>query len=432
MSRAPVSSMAENDPIAAGSDYRWLFAFCLTMVLITLPYGNYSPILPILQEEWSMSNRAAGLIHTALRAGYVISVLILIPLTDRYNARNIFLFSVAGLAVSNLLFAFMAKGFLSGAILKGLSGAGNGGIYMPGMRMVAERFPHEKRGRAIGFYVGAHIIGSSLSVWLAGNVAAAIGWREGVLITALGGLAGGIIAIYVLKGVKRTVIERVKGGKRREVFKNKPALLVITGYTAHNWELHGMQGWLPAFFTAAFLWAGASSVSATRMSANYASLVLLLGAAAIMLGGIISDRWGRTRTAIIFLVASIGCSLVFGWMVHSSLAVLLPLSFAYGFFIIGESAAYSTGLTEVVSPAHLGSAMAVYSFIGFTASGIAPWAFGWVMDRTSEQQVASQYASLQSWGYAFLSLGLVAVVGLIAMVWLRRLPESEKMAGGKR
>ena len=143
-----------------------------------------------------------------------------------------------------------------------------------------------------------------------------------------------------------------------------------------------MQGWLPAFLTAAFVWGGASSLSATRTGANYTTLIMLLGAAAIMLGGVISDRWGRTRTAITFLVMSIGCSSVFGWMVHSPLAVLLSLSFVYGFFIIGESVAYSTGLTELVHPKQLGSAMAVYSFIGFSASGVSPWVFGWIMDST--------------------------------------------------
>ena len=46
--------------------------------------------------------------------------------------------------------------------------------------------------------------------------------------------------------------------------------------------------------------------------------------------------------------------------------------------------------------------------------------------------IESTKAYMIGWGWAFGVLGLGGVLGLLSMLWLRALPESRRLAGGKR
>jgi MFS family permease len=72
----------------------------------------------------------------------------------------------------------------------------------------------------------------------------------------------------------------------------------------------------------------------------------------------------------------------------------------------------STALTEAMPSAHLGTALATRSILGFGGGAISPVVFGMVLDATvtGPAQV--------SWGLAFASLG---VGGLVATWFAARL-----------
>src|SRR5512133_1081210 len=72
---------------------RWLLLLCLTQLFIMLVFINYSAVLPLLKEEWRMSNTMAGSIFSVYQLGYILSGVILSTLADRFNIRNIFIIS---------------------------------------------------------------------------------------------------------------------------------------------------------------------------------------------------------------------------------------------------------------------------------------------------------------------------------------------------
>jgi hypothetical protein len=80
----------------------------------------------------------------------------------------------------------------------------------------------------------------------------------------------------------------------------------------------------------------------------------------------------------------------------------------------------------VVAPHVLGSALAIRSLLGFGAGAIAQSAFGAVLDATNTGRPYTH------WGWAYGLLGLGGAAGLAASVWLRRRPESRRLAGGLR
>jgi len=67
------------------------------------------------------------------------------------------------------------------------------------------------------------------------------------------------------------------------------------------------------------------------------------------------------------------------------------------------------------------------ALLGFGAGAIAPLVFGWVLDLHG-----GRTASVAGWGWAFSALGVGGVLGLLCMLWLRTMPESRRLAGGKR
>jgi MFS family permease len=179
-------------------DAIWLAAVCLCEMATMLVFLNYTAILPILQAEWGMGHAQAGLIFSAYQACYLLAVLVLASLTDRMDTRTIYLASAVWAGIAGLAFAVFAQGFGSAALLRALAGIGLAGTYVPGMRLVAERFASERRGLAIACYASAFGLGSAVSLALTGYLARAANWRLAMGITALGPLlAAGLAAVFL-------------------------------------------------------------------------------------------------------------------------------------------------------------------------------------------------------------------------------------------
>ena len=204
-------------------------------------------------------------------------------------------------------------------------------------------------------------------------------------------------------------------------------MLAIWAYTAHAWELLGMWGWTPAFLAACAAASGAAPGTAVAIGANLTAVTHLVGLLSSSISGALSDRWGRTGVSLVLLVVSAACSFSIGWMVGQPLGLIMLVGTVYAFTIVGDSAVYSTALSELVPPRILGTALAFRSLVGYGAGALAPAAFGLVLDATNVPG-----APPPVWGWAFASLGAGAIPGLWALARLRAMPEARALAGGRR
>ena len=121
-------------------------------------------------------------------------------------------------------------------------------VYMPGLKLVAERFSPAERGRAVGIYVGSLVMGASLSLAVTGWITGMAGWRTAFICCSCGVAAGALLSVYLFRGYHPVQHIRTGGGFIGEVARNRPALLMIGGYGAHMWEMYGMRSWLAPFF----------------------------------------------------------------------------------------------------------------------------------------------------------------------------------------
>jgi len=397
------------------SDRAWLAAVCASELGTLLVFSNFSALLPLLQKEWALSNSEAGLIVSFYQVGYIGAVMILATLTDYMPPRRIYLWSAFWTAAASLAFAFWAQGFLSAVILRGAVGLGLAGTYMPGMRMVAERFARGGRGFAMGCYIAAFTLGTSVSLLLTVWANGLWGWRWAFAITALGPLTAGVIGWLVLpRGMAAAPKADTAAGRNARlgpVLKNRAAIRLITAYGAHTFELMGMRGWIVPFFTASLVASGAALAEANQRAALAASAVLAIGALPHPFSGLLSDRFGRARPISVLMLISASCSLAIGWGLAWPYATLVAVGLIYGILITSESAIVSTGIAEAAEPAYLGRTMALQSTVGFTAGALAPWAVGLVLDWAPRWGASAG----GKWIWGFGLLGVVALLGPLAV-----------------
>ncbi len=387
-------------------------AACCAHIFSLAGIGTFPALVPLFFDVWGLSNTEAGWISGIYYGGYAVAVPILAGLTDRMDARRVYMASAALGAVALAAFALLANGFWSALILRTLAGVALAGTYMPGLKMLTDRVEAKNQSRMVAFYTASFGLGSSLSIWMAGVVADFAPWRWAFAAAAVGSMVA--FAIVAFTFAPHTPAPRTASAGRfldfRPVFRNRAAMAYVLAYGAHCWELLGFRAWFVAFltFSAALQSPGATIWSATATAA----VINLLGVPASILGNELAVRFGRRRTASVVMLASAAVSLVIGFTAFLPYVLVVALLMVYGVLVTGDSATVTAGAVAAATPENRGAVMAVHSAVGFATSFFGPLFFGVVLD------VAGGNESLLAWGLGFAAMGLGVALGPLALAWL--------------
>jgi len=349
---------------------------CVAEVLSMQGFGSYAALLPELRAEWGLSYAWAGWVEGAFQAGYLISVPVLVTLTDRVDARRIFAGAAAIGGIASLGFALFAQGLWSACLLRALAGIGLAGTFMPGLRLLSDRIEGPGQSRAVAFYTASFSVGASLSVLVTGVLAERFGWRSAFGAAAGGGIVAAAIATSM---PSRSLAARDQARllDLRPALRNPDALSYNLAYACHMWELYGFRAWLVAFLT--FCAARDPALSASLAPAILAAAILMLGLPASVLGNELALRLGRRRViAAIMLVSALTSLFIGASALLPTIVTLLACAF-YSMTITGESASLTAGAVAA-APAHRGATMAVHTLVGFAAATVGPLAFGVALD----------------------------------------------------
>jgi MFS family permease len=394
--------------------WRVLALLAVTLVLSMTTWFSASAVIPQLRVQWDLSDSAAAWLTIAVQLGFVCGALIssFLNLSDIVSPRHVMLGGAIGAAVANGLLVIAVSAAL-GIPLRFATGFFLAGVYPPALKLMSTWF-RKGRGIALGILVGALIVGNAMPHLV--NGLGGLDWRLVIYVTSALTLAGGLIAEFAVKEgpfpFPRATFDPRQAGR---VFSNRGVRLASLGYFGHMWELFAMYAWFLVFFSEALAVRGAPVGSA----AAYATFaVIAIGGLGSWVGGILGDRWGRTKTTAAMMGVSGSCAGLIGLLFGAPAWLVLLVSLVWGFAIVADSAQFSTMVTELADQAYVGTALTLQLALGFALTVATIWlvpflegAFGW------------------RWAFAFLALG--PALGVVAMLRLKALPEAARIAGGR-
>src|SRR6478752_43750 len=166
------------------SPARLVAVVCAAQVLVQIGAFFWPALVPGMIRLWNLSNSEAGWITASFYGAYMVSVPVLVTLTDRVDPKRIYLFGVASTVAGHLLFGLIADGFWSALILRSLTGMGWAGTYMNGLKLLADRVDAKMMSRATAGHAASIGISGALSFATGDLIAAAAGWQAAFLTAA--------------------------------------------------------------------------------------------------------------------------------------------------------------------------------------------------------------------------------------------------------
>lgn len=395
---------------------------CASRALVATWFVAYSAVLPLTQAAWGLSGKEAGMVQSAYHLGYLTSLFIVGFLADHFGAKRTHLATGVLAWITPIFFVLFADGFWSAMWLHALTGLAQGGAYTPVVAILNDNVPRERRGRAIGFFIGASSAGYAIALGVTGLALKFTDWRGAMAAVAVMPLLAWLVSAAMLRSTTNHIHPRPAGesplAALPAVWKNRRGMLSIWGYTFHNWELLGIWAWLPAFLTAALVAQGHGTAEAAALAIGLSALTYVANIAGSIVGGTMADRWGRTQTILLWSTVSLALSLTIGWMMALPVWMLVAVACLYNFAGIADSSTHSTVLAEAVPPHYLGVAYAMRSVVGFGAGVVSPVLFGWALDLAGGGKAS---ADAFAWGVAWTMLGMGALLGPLATWKLQRL-----------
>ncbi|TIC84514.1 MFS transporter [Nocardioides sp. GY 10127] len=368
-------------------------------------------VVPQLRVEWSLGPGQAALLTIAVQVGFVSGALAsaVTGLADAVAPRRLVLVGALGAAGCTL--GLLLCSSLGPALpLRLGTGAALALVYPPAVREVAS-WVTRGRGLALGVMIGALTVGSAVPHLVTGLDVGG-GWRPVVAVTAGLTASGGLVVLAVRGQGPGLVL-----GARRRVsllaglasLRRPRVLLADLGYVGHMWELYAM--WAGVAGLLASLPALTGRADAERLAALGAFSCIGVGAAGCLVGGVLSDRWGRERAAGLALVCS-GSAAVLLALGHDRWPTgwVLVLCAAWGFWVIADSAQFSALVTEAAPPEEVGAALAVQLALGYSTTVVSLW-------------LVPRVVAGAGWSAALVLLAVGPVVGALAMVRLARTAE---------
>ena len=386
---------------------------CTAQVFVQLGAAYWPALLPEMMQRWQLSNSEAGWITSAFYAAYMVSVPVLVTLTDRIDAKKVYLFGVGVTVLGHSLFGLLAEGFWSALAFRALVGLGWAGTYMTGLKLLSDLVDARMMSRAVTGHAASIGISGAASYLLGDLISQGFGWQWAF---ASAGLTAAIAWLTVALAVPTRPPPGKPAGQQpalfdfRPVLKNRSALAYSIAYCVHTLEMNAWRGWAVAFLA----WVAASTGAASGVLSPAAIITILglLGTLSSVAGNEAAIRWGRQRLVIAAMLLSIVAAIVLGLVGTTGYWIAAGLLILYGMMIWLDSSSLTAGAAGAAEPSRRGAQLAIHSMLGYAGGFVGPIAIGWTLDLSGGM-------SPLGWG---LSFGLIAVlmgVALVAFVLMR-------------
>ena len=377
--RTPTTISSSNTRLLAGLTTGHMVNDFYSMVL--------PPLIPALVPVFGLTYFQIGLLSFCF---YILSG-ILQPtighLADRHGLRKKMI--IAGFLVNALgvLAIGLSPTYPLVMLASLLCGLGAATFHPQSTHFLSRAFPQSK-GRVMGIHGWGGSVGNFLAPVLVGFLVSYVGWRHGMILLLLPGVAMALVLGRLLR--EPEAIQTSHVGK----WLNKDLLLVAVTFALLSMVLRGFLTFLPIVFV--------EQGSTIAQAGLFTSLMLGVGLVSQPLGGVVYDRLGG-RT--IFLVCALATGLGLLAFSRTTGAMMLVCTVAIGFFV---SALFPVSLamgSDVARGNQVGLSVGVIFGLSSTLAAFTPAWMGYVADLVGLQQAFSLLVALAFLG-TLLALAL--------------------------
>jgi MFS family permease len=375
----------------------------------------YSLVLTAVVADFGVSRTTGSALGSLTLAASAIGGWMFGRIADRRGRRIGIVSSVMTYSV------FTAACGLAGeiwqlAIFRFLLGLGMGGAWTTGAALVSESWPDRHRGKAVGLMQSAWAVGYGGAALVSAIVLPRFGWRPMFFLGALPSLA----ALWVYYAVEEPDIwksshssqgSRGAHGSLGVIFSPQYRRITASMILLSFCTLYAY--WAFNFWVPSYLSLPTSQNGVGLGGGTVAALLVAMNAGGwcgYVFYGYVSDRFGRRRSFVTYLLAS--AVLVVAYGSTKSAAALFALGPVVAFFSTGYFSGFGAIIAELYPTAVRATATGFTFNIGRVGSALAP-------------VLIASLAQTRGFGVAFATASLALVLG--AFMWMF-IPETKGRA----
>jgi MFS family permease len=368
------------------------YVFVLLFLLYMFDYIDRSIVTSMftsIEKDWGISHTQSGMLMSAVYWAIVILTFPVSLLVDRWSRTKTIGMMAILWSLATALCALTGN-YVQLFMARLLIGVGEAGYAPGGSAMISGLYPIEKRSRMMGLWNASIPLGTAIGVLLGGIIAAKLGWKHAFGLVAIPGLIVAILFLFVkdYKTVDLSFInktnQKIKMERKDMVkeFLSKPSIIyTYFGITAVVFVTTSLITWLATYFQSV---RGLPQDKAGTM----ASSVMVLALIGAPLGGILTDKWRKTRINARLLLPAIS-SLVSAILLFAALFLFkgiiqyvffLAMGIAIMVFISGASAVTQDVIHPGLRATSYAIAVVVQNLLG---ASLAPVVIGQIYDRSN-------------------------------------------------
>ncbi len=247
-----------------------------------------------------------------------------------------------------------------------------------GSAYLSDRFP-DRRATALSWHTAGGSLGTVAVPLLMSAMVAAAGWRWALVALGVALCAGGLLVLAALPPERTDADSRQAGAqpgeraglwqllRRRQV----AAVLVAGTIAAGGRGLGTLSTYIPAYLRSGL------HLSTLTVGALF-TLIMAASIAGPLAGGLIADRFGRTRTLIVTYVAAALAVAAFGFA-GRSLALLAVLGVGVGVLAYAESPLLQAVFSDLTGDGAARAAFGAFFAISYGVGSLWVAVIGWVI-----------------------------------------------------
>ncbi len=365
----------------------------LTYAVFGLSWIAITPLIGELQAEFDITSAQLGMLNTMVSVAKVVAPLLTGLLAVRIGLKKTILLGSLCICFAAIApFASDFNLFLASRFIFGVGGAVVVTLLGP---MVMQWFPKGEMPLVNAFNNVAVNTGISITLFTTVPLAAALGWRNALLVYA--GLSVALMIAWAVLG-RDHVAEPLAAGEKSpatvryaDVWKMKETWIIAISFAGPLALYLAFNTWLPRYYMEAF---GMSKATASQ----FTGLFNLVGIPTAIIAGILTKQLGLRRPFII------GAGVVMGFAAFGMFLTPNPLFITIAAIFLGASMfTYVSPLFTTpmelkgMTPQHVSLMMGTVFSCAYLFSSLSPVLVGLMRDATGSFVPAFAVWAVFSW-----------------------------------